>query len=769
MNSEVEALNPDARNVNLTTRSDSLLVDVAAPLPVPHLFTYSIEDPDVAPSEGSRVLVPFGRRHLIGLAVAIRSGERSDKIRPILRVLDEEPLLSKQLMDLALWVAKYYLAPPGEVFRVMLPPGLLAREASPDLDAERAWPVRSQLAVVWLDQKMEEAPQGPRQRTVLETLRAMKLPVAAATVIEKTSSSYSLLRSLEAQGRIQLDRIEIQRSPWQSSPMEAPRFSLTREQSKIVDALRERLDMREFFSYLVHGVTGSGKTEIYLHLMKHALRQGLASLVLVPEIGLTPQISGRFRSWFGAEVAILHSGLSGGERFDQWRRIRRGECRVVIGTRSAVFAPLERLGLVIVDEEHDSSFKQEELPRYHGRDTAIRRAQMESALVVLGSATPQLETYYRAVAERKAGFGVLKSRILDRPLPEVHIVDLREEFQRHGRESMLSELLQEKIAIRLRRGEQTIVLLNRRGYASSVFCRACGHTETCRNCSISLTYHRTAERLSCHYCGYARSVPRLCSECGREFIFFAGQGTEKLEEHLAAIFPAARLERLDRDRVRRKGSHERILHRFAAAEIDILVGTQMISKGHDFPGVTLVGVLGADQSLRFADFRAAEKTFQLLTQVAGRAGRGEQPGEVVVETYYPAHYSLKFACRQDYESFYREELPFRRRFRYPPYTALANLILSDRRRRKGEERAALLAELLLVARDRFSDSARMRILGPAPAALERLKKEYRIQILVKSTNRGELRQVVEQARREFLEAAGESGRVTIDIDPVNLL
>ncbi|HUG43598.1 MAG TPA: primosomal protein N', partial [Acidobacteriota bacterium] len=627
----------------------------------------------------------------------------------------------------------------------------------------------SQLAVVWLDEELKDAPQGPRQRIVLEALRGRPLPVAAATVIEEASSSYSQLRSLEAQGRIRLERIEIQRSPWQRTPLEAPRFNLTREQSEIVEALRKRLGRREFFSYLVHGVTGSGKTEIYLHLIKRALQLGLTSLVLVPEIGLTPQISGRFRSWFGPEVAILHSGLSGGERFDQWRRIRSGESRVVIGTRSAVFAPLERLGLIIVDEEHDSSFKQEELPRYHGRDTAIRRAQMASALVVLGSATPQLETYHRAVAERKAGFGVLKSRILDRPLPDVHIVDLREEFQRRGRESMLSELLQEKIGSRLQRGEQTMVLLNRRGYASSVFCRACGHTEACRNCSISLTYHRTADRLSCHYCGYARSVPKVCSECGREFIFFAGQGTEKLEEHLAGIFPNARLERLDRDRVRRKGSHERILHRFAAGQIDVLVGTQMISKGHDFPGVTLVGVLGADQSLRFADFRAAEKTFQLLTQVAGRAGRGEQPGEVVVETYYPAHYSLKFACRQDYESFYREELPFRRRFRYPPFTALANLILCNRQRRKGEERSALLAELLLKARDRFSDSARMRILGPAPAALERLKKEFRLQILVKSTNRKELRQVIVQARDEFLQTAGESGRVTIDIDPVNLL
>lgn len=724
---------------------------------------------DGAPSEGSRVLVPFGRRHLIGLAVKIRSGPRSDNIRPILRVLDEEPLLTNQLMDLALWVAQYYLAPPGEVFRVMLPPGLLAREASPDLDPEQSWPVRSQLAVVWLDEERKDAPQGPRQRIVLEALRGRPLPVAAATVIEEASSSYSQLRSLEAQGRIRLERIEIQRSPWQCIPLEAPRFNLTREQSEIVEALRKRLGRSEFFSYLVHGVTGSGKTEIYLHLIKRALQLGLTSLVLVPEIGLTPQISGRFRSWFGPEVAILHSGLSGGERFDQWRRIRSGESRVVIGTRSAVFAPLERLGLIIVDEEHDSSFKQEELPRYHGRDTAIRRAQMASALVVLGSATPQLETYHRAVAERKAGFGVLRSRILDRRLPDVHIVDLREEFQRRGRESMLSELLQEKIGSRLQRGEQTMVLLNRRGYASSVFCRACGHTETCRNCSISLTYHRTADRLSCHYCGHARSVPKGCSECGREFIFFAGQGTEKLEEHLAGIFPDARLERLDRDRVRRKGSHERILHRFAAGQIDVLVGTQMISKGHDFPGVTLVGVLGADQSLRFADFRAAERTFQLLTQVAGRAGRGEQPGEVVVETYYPAHYSLKFACKQDYESFYREELPFRRRFRYPPFTALANLILCNRQRRKGEERAALLAELLLKARDRFSDSARMRILGPAPAALERLKKEFRLQILVKSTNRKELRQVIVQARDEFLQTAGESGRVTIDIDPVNLL
>jgi primosomal protein N' (replication factor Y) len=516
-------------------------------------------------------------------------------------------------------------------------------------------------------------------------------------------------------------------------------------------------------------VTGSGKTEVYLNGISAALESGRSALMLVPEIGLTPQTARYFREWFGEDAAILHSGLSNGERFDQWRRIRDGRARVVVGTRSAIFAPLANLGLIVIDEEHDASYKQEELPRYHARDTALKRAQLEKAVVVLGSATPQLETFFLATEGGRHRYEPLRSRVLERPLPTVRIVDMRAEFAHFGRGAIISQLLQDAVRERLRRKEQTLILLNRRGYSPLLICRSCGQVESCENCSISLTFHQESNRLSCHYCGYTRQVPARCRECGKEYIYFVGEGTERVEEVLGGLFPEAAVARMDRDTTHRKGSLARILSEFAAGRVDILVGTQMIAKGHDFPRVTLVGVLAADRALRLADFRAAERTFQLLTQVAGRSGRGERPGEVIIQTYYPEHYCLRHACAQDYDGFFGQELKFRRSFRYPPLTALANLFISSRDADEARKLSEELARLLNRYRDAYSSEERMRILGPAAAALERLKKDYRRQILIKTTHRGELHRVLEAAVTELRKQGHDPKAVAIDVDPLNLL
>jgi len=722
------------------------LAEVAVPLGIHHTFTYRVPkelQEDCHP--GCRVLVPFGRRHLIGVVVETRFGDDDSGLKELSRVLESSPVLSERLVRLGTWLSWYYLAPLGEVFRVMLPPGLLAKKASPNGSGGAFWPAKTRLAVVStaLD---NETDLTPRQSEVIEFIQ------------------------LEKKGLIAVEKIDVNRSPWTYSDTSEPeKHSLSAEQSQTLKVLLDRLERDRFDSLLIHGVTASGKTEIYLNAIAEAIKQGKTALVLVPEIGLTPQISRRFRNWFGDEVAILHSGLSEGERFDQWNLIRQGKARVVVGTRSAVFAPLTNLGLIVVDEEHDSSYKQSDQPRYNGRDIAIKRGQLEDALVVLGSATPQLETYHNAVAKGVPEYLHLGSRILDRPLPTVHIVDMRTEFEKRGKATSVSELLEESVRNRLDRKEQTLILLNRRGYASSVLCLSCGHTETCNNCSISMTYHQYSDRLSCHYCGYSRTVPVECSECGKQYVHFVGEGTEKVQEILRELFPAANIDRLDRDCVQRRGGYERILGGVARGETDILVGTQMIAKGHDFPGVTLVGVLGADQGLRLADFRSAERTFQLLTQVAGRAGRGERPGEVVIQTYYPNHYSLRYACGQDFKNFAEQELSFRRKFRYPPFTALANIVVQRRELEKAWSIAEAVSSQLTACRRELSDSSRMRVLGPAPAAIEKLKSDFRVQILLKTTDRKELHEVLQRTFSTLRAEKVDLRRVSIDIDPVDLM
>jgi primosomal protein N' (replication factor Y) len=542
-----------------------------------------------------------------------------------------------------------------------------------------------------------------------------------------------------------------------------PVNSLNTDQTRVVEAIRGRLQTRAFHPALLHGVTGSGKTEVYLRAVKETFALGRTAIILVPEIALTLWIGNFCRARFGDTVAVLHSGLSNQERAREWWRVRRQEVQVVVGTRSAVFAPLENLGLIVVDEEQESSYKQEEAPRYHGRDVALIRAKLEGAVALLGSATPSLETYHRA-REGKYELLCLGSRVENRPMAEVRIADLREDFRRTHKADPISQDLRSAIARELAAGRQSIVLINRRGYSWFALCRSCGAAILCENCSIALTYHKKRGRLACHYCGFSRPVPRLCPKCNSEHIYFVGAGAEQVEEHLRSLFPQARIARLDRDAVRRKGAFGQVLNAFGAGNIDILVGTQMVAKGHDFHGVTLVGVASADAQLGFPDFRAAERTFQLLTQVAGRAGRGALKGEVIVESYHPEHYAIQLAARQDYVSFFERELHFRRLMRYPPFVALASVLVRGTKVEKAIQWSRQI--------EGFFESQKaqeIKLLGPAAAPLSRLKGEYRFQFLLKSTRRAPLNRILNKCLAFCAEKEIPDRAILIDVDPVNLL
>ncbi len=540
----------------------------------------------------------------------------------------------------------------------------------------------------------------------------------------------------------------------------SPRPVLTQDQNRALDAIRNK---NGFHPLLLHGVTGSGKTEIYMQAAEHFLARGKSSLILVPEIGLTPQLTDRFSERFSGKTAILHSSLTKRQRIDEWLRIHAGEAPIVIGTRSAVFAPLENIGLIVVDEEHETSYKQDEVPRYNARDTAVMRAKLAGAAAVLGSATPSMESFRNAESDKYKHIGLTK-RVEDRPLPHVEIVNMREEYLAEGKQVVFSRRLLEAIAIRLERREQTMILLNRRGYAAFLLCRRCGFTFQCSSCSVALTYHRGIDKLLCHYCGLARRPPARCPECDSEYIHYVGEGTERLEAELKAIYPDARIGRVDRDTMRHMRDFERVLGGFRSGDIDILVGTQMIAKGHDFPLVTLVGVIGADAPLSLPDFRAAERTFQLLTQVAGRSGRGDQPGEVIIQSYFPDHYTFQLAVTQRFEDFYARESRYRKAMFYPPFTALAGVMVTDR----DPGRAANLARDVGEFLDSLRSNA-VRILGPAPAPLERIKRVHRHQLLIKSSSRATLHQMLERLQIYIEEKKIGPTRVLIDVDPVSLL
>jgi len=629
-------------------------------------------------------------------------------------------------------------------------------------DVVRRRKTRTQTIVAWRD-SAAEVPSSDVSDRIREVLTATRGPLPLGTLLEKAKASRSVVRRMEKAGLLQTweEPMTAPEDAWDTDFI-PPTNTLNVEQREALAEVWRWLVTGKFVAGLLHGVTGSGKTEVYLGAIEAVLARGKTAIVLVPEIALTLWVGRLVRARFGESVAVLHSGLPDIERAREWWRVRRGEARIVVGTRSAVFAPLENLGLIVVDEEQESSYKQEETPRYHGRDTAVYRARLEGAAVLLGSATPSLETYHNA---RAGKYELLKltSRVENRPLAEVRIVDLREEFRRQHHAAPVSETLRTAIALRLQEGTQAMVLINRRGYSWSLLCRSCGALVQCQNCSIALTYHKNRQRLECHYCGYAIRPPKECPKCHGEYMHFVGDGAERVDEYLREQFPAARVARLDRDTVRTKREYQQVLGAFAKGEIDVLVGTQMVAKGHDFERVTLVGVVAADLALGRPDFRAAERTFQLLTQVAGRAGRGALSGEVLVETYYPDHYAIRFAAQQDYISFYEKEAHFRRVLHYPPFTALASVLIRDRK----VENAIRWSRALAAYFAPFEQSG-VKILGPAAAPLARLRQEFRFQFVLKSSHRSALGKALAAcldfcAAKEIPETA-----VLVDVDPVSL-
>jgi primosomal protein N' (replication factor Y) (superfamily II helicase) len=601
-------------------------------------------------------------------------------------------------------------------------------------------------------QKIIESLQQRSGRALVEQLRTLDVPRTTLTTLVKRG----MVELIEEPAEFSVSSMK-KRGP---SHLD---FIFNAEQKAALATIRRSAEEQKFSVSLLHGVTGSGKTAVYLAAMQAVLESGRSAILLVPEIGLTPAAAANLHQVFGDEVAILHSALSADERAEQWHRIRRGEARIVVGTRSAVFAPVANLALIVVDEEHDSSYKQEETPRYNGRDVAVMRGKLTNAAVVLASATPSIESYHNAEAG-KYRLIQLKERVERRPLPEVELVDMRSEFQQTGEDQIFSRQLILEVTDRLQRGEQAMVLLNRRGYSSVVLCRSCGETLQCKNCTIAMTFHKSAHRMECHYCNYRQAVPKHCPKCGSEHIYFLGTGSEKVEERLHAAFPQARIGRLDRDTVRNRHDFERVLNQFHSGEINLLVGTQMIAKGHDVHGVTLVGVVGADYALGFPDFRAAERTFQLLTQVAGRAGRGEMPGKVVLQTYHPDHYAVQFAQQHDYMGFYEKEVRFRKWMHYPPFSALANvLVRSD----KLEQTLRWTGQL-----GKWFESTRnegVRVLGPSVAPIMRLKRDYRYHFILKAASREKLN----ASLRRMLQFADEEKiprtNVIVDVDALSLL
>ncbi|HUR34408.1 MAG TPA: primosomal protein N' [Vicinamibacterales bacterium] len=739
-----------------------MFVRVAVPVPSLDLLTYSVPADSARPVVGARVVVPLGSRSVTGIVVETADASTAPDgtgIRPLKTVLDAEPFIPSDVVELARWTAEYYAAGAGEAITAVLPPKTRGERA----DSHKTTRIVS-LTASGMD---PGSAVTPKQREALDMLAGAPSGLPAPELTRRGVGSDMVTRLLRT-GLVTVRQERVDRDPFDTASLDAAPLDadrrLTLEQDSALSRLLALAAAKTFRAALLHGVTGSGKTELYVRLSAAVRRGGRRVLMLVPEIALTPQVAALFRQAFHERVAIQHSGLSDGERHDQWQRIRRGEVDVVVGTRSAVFAPLRDLGLIIVDEEHDNSYKQDESPRYNGRDVALVRAQRAGALAVLGSATPSMETYFNAMSGKYDRI-VLERRILDRPLPAVTIVDMREEYAAEGPDVILSRALRDGIAARVERNEQSIVLLNRRGFATAVFCRQCSGTIDCPNCSVSLVVHGegASRRARCHYCNYSARVPTVCPICKAPYLEQMGFGTERVEAQVVKQCPGARVARLDRDSVRKRGTLTALLARFRAGDIDVLVGTQMIAKGHDFPRVTLVGVVSADVGLGMADFRSSERTFQLLTQVAGRAGRGETAGEAIVQTIYPTHYSIQLACRQDYAAFFEREMHFRRAMRYPPTVSLINAVVKSRTFAGAMDDATSIAGQL---RAKDPQLAHYRVLGPAPAPLGKLRGEYRAQFLVKGTNRKRMREAltgIVAARPEL------ARRTTIDVDPLSVL
>ena len=723
--------------------------EIAVAAPLDKVLTYLVpEELRDQLQVGVRVRVPLGRRSATGYVLKLSEVEADGKLKPIREILDEAPLFTPDWGEFLRRAAGYYHFPPGEALRSALPAGLSG--TGNDIT------ILSDTFYAPLEGASE--PRGSKQREILSAIRAGE-GLMLSQIREQFPAPYDSLRRLVELGCLTPREVERRRDPFKDAPLPQDRqLELTADQQRALTHGRQLLEKRAFAPLLLHGITGSGKTEVYLRLVDEALARGDQALVLVPEIALTPQLVARFRARFtsqGADIAVLHSGLSGGERYDAWRAIMRGECQIVIGARSAVFAPLERPGIIIVDEEHEASYKQGEGFRYHARDLALMRGQMHGCPVLLGSATPAVTTWQRLQAD--AGVETLAERPGNSVLPEVVCLDMTEE----EKQGALAPSLIEALQATLERKEQALLLLNRRGFAPYLQCQECGATFRCPNCEITLTFHRRAGQARCHYCDYSETPPEQCPDCGGLQIEGEGAGTERLADELEELFPTARIARMDRDTTSRKGAHQRLVERMEAGEIDILVGTQMVAKGLDFPGVTLVGVVDADNTLNFPDFRAAERTFALLTQVAGRAGRGDKPGKVLVQTYTPDHYALEASGRHDYEGFVATELSFREALGYPPYGHLVNLVLAGNVEDKVKQSAEKLAA-------RLAGIPGLEVLGPAPCPLAKLRGKHRVQILLKAATRLPLHRAV-TTLKGWKDVVAHGVRLSIDVDPVDML
>ena len=746
-------------------------------------FDYSI------PSElagqidvGSRVQVPFGARKILGVVTALAEESGHANLKPILKVIGAQTLVTPKVLQLARWIGEYYCCAPETALKSVLPEAVRKEDAS--------WRERLLVRALPLS---GEFPKLPKRQQEVWNIVEERREVLLSELVELAETTAATVRKLEDRGLVSITNEISERDPYAKEIILASQpLVVNPAQAIALEKIKAAMDLKNAegriknaeavegkpstfnlqpSTFLLHGVTGSGKTEIYLQAIAHALEKGQGAIVLVPEISLTPQTVERFKARFSSGklqtlVAVLHSHLSAGERHDEWHKIRQGRARIVIGARSAIFAPVEPLGLIIVDEEHESTYKQEESPRYHARDVAVMRGQMENAVVVLGSATPSLESFYNC---KKGKFALLDlpERVDNQKMPHVRVVDMRQAAYKEKGPPIFSPQLKEAITQRLEKGEQTILFLNRRGYSTSLQCPKCGHVCECPNCSISLTYHRPEQKLSCHICGHNERVPNVCpnEKCKNPAIRFAGTGTQKVEDILGKLFPRARVRRMDADVMKKKDDYRQVLDAFKHGEIDILIGTQMIAKGLHFPNVTLVGIIYADMALHQPDFRAGERTFQLLTQVSGRAGRGDIEGEVFVQAFTPFHPAIQFARRHDFVGFFDQELEFREQLKYPPFSRIALLTLKGRNEEKVKFSAEHLKRSLekISAADGFRD---LNISGPAAAPLARAENLYRFQIMLRTRAMSRLSQSL--AKMVATLVLPDDVTLAVDIDPVNL-
>ncbi|QAR54088.1 primosomal protein N' [Bacillus aerophilus] len=770
---------------------------------------------------GMRVVVPFGPRKIQGFVTKIKeeTDVQSGNIKDIVDLFDLSPVLTDELLELSHWLTEKTLSYHITALQSMLPAAMKAKyekeiqvlsaEELPqslkelfgqqesilyaDIPPEQLKPIQKHvqkghlevryhvsqksgkkkvrtLQIAVTKEKLEEKQKqlkknAVKQKALLTFLfQANETTFLAKDLQQQTGASSQTIKALIQEGLLTESYEEIYRDPYRdreftpSTPLD-----LTTEQAEAAKPIHQAVSDDKHETFLLHGVTGSGKTEIYLQTIDHVLQKGKEAIVLVPEISLTPQMVQRFKERFGSNVAVLHSGLSTGEKYDEWRKIHRKEVKLVVGARSAVFAPFENLGMIIIDEEHESSYKQEEMPRYHAKDVAIERAGRHQCPVVLGSATPSLESYARA---KKGVYTLLtlKRRVNQQQLPHVSLIDMREEL-RNGNRSMFSEELMLRLKEVLERKEQAVLFLNKRGYSSFVMCRDCGYVEQCPHCEISLTYHRFQKRLKCHYCGHEAPVPAECPECHSEHIRYFGTGTQRVEEELTKVLPEARVIRMDVDTTSRKGAHEKLLTSFGNKEADILLGTQMIAKGLDFPDVTLVGVLSADTSLHIPDFRSSEKTFQLLTQVSGRAGRHEKAGSVIIQSYTPTHYSIELTKQHDYEAFYEQEMLHRRHQSYPPFYFLAMVTVSHEEVTKAAHVTDKIVQFL-----KMNCAPNTRILGPAASPIAKIKDRYRYQCVIKYKRENELASLLRKIQDHYQkEMEQKQLMISIDMNPYMMM